>query len=82
MKKIFGITIIIFLFTSVGYAGSKLIERDSLGNIGDNFIIRTICTDGYKFVVAGGRKGDSFSVSMVQFYVNQNGNVVPATCNM
>ncbi len=78
MKKLFGILIIIFLFSSVVYAGSKLIERDTIGRA---FSVRTICVDGYKFVTTRDTDMNATSVSIVQFYVSKKDKVIPATCN-
>ena len=86
MKKLFGIIIIISLFSTLAYAGTRLIKRDLLSD--ESIAIRTICTDGYKFVtvrsidVRGipGAGGIATALSIVQFYENKNGNAVPAKC--
>ena len=86
MKKLFGMIAIVLLFSSVVFAGTRLIKRDLLAD--ESFAIRTICTDGYKFVtvrsldVRGipGAGGVATGLSIVQFYENQNGKAVPAKC--
>ena len=43
--------------------------------------LRTICVDGYKFVVVQDWiRNTSNSISIVQFYTNENGKAVPAKC--
>ena len=86
MKKLFGMIAIVLLFSSVVFAGSKLINRYELPD--ETMAIRTICTDGYKFItvrssdVRGipGAGGIATGLSIVQFYENKNGNAVPARC--
>ena len=85
MKKLFGMIAIVLLFSSVVFAGTRLIKRDLLT---ETMAIRTICTDGYKFVVVRsidvrgipGSGGVATGLSIVQFYENQNGKAVPAKC--
>ena len=84
MKKLFGMIAIVLLFSSVVFAEIDLIERDTIGYSRDGssnaFTIRTICVDGYKFVHTRDTGNNANSISMVQFYENQNGNAVPAKC--
>ena len=53
MKKLFGMIAIILLFSSVVFAGTKLLNETLVKGKdgGTKFAIRTICVDGYKFVV-------------------------------
>ena len=81
MRKLFGIIIIMFLFSSVVFAKSKRIDTDILGR-DDRPKVTTICVDGYKFVLVGDTVSKAAAHGIVQFYINQNGNVIPATCNM
>jgi len=86
MKKLFGIIIIISLFSTLAYAGTRLIKRDLLAD--ESFAVRTICTDGYKFVVVRSLDkrgvpatgGITAGLAITQSYENQNGKVVPAQC--
>ena len=90
MKKLFGMIAIVLLFSSVVFAKTtKLTETQIKSNKGGIvFAVRTVCVDGYKFVVVRDREargipgagGITVSVSMVQFYENQNGKAVPAKC--
>ena len=54
-----------------------------------SYTLRTVCVDGYKFVIANRfdretAKGNELeltsSISITQFYENQNGNAVPSKC--
>ena len=90
MKKLFGMIAIVLLISSVVLAGTGLLYetqvRGTDGNI--KFAVRTICTDGYKFVVVrsvdirGGRAtgGITAGLAITQSYENQNGKAVPAKC--
>ena len=95
MKKLFGMIAIVLLFSSVVFAKTtKLSETQIKSNDGEYVVaVRTICVDGYKFVVTRDVKHDfhqqigrwgttsvSTTLSTVQFYENQNGNAVPAKC--
>ena len=91
MKKLFGMIAIVLLFSSVVFGETtKLSETVIKHNNGKDvvFAVRTICTDGYKFVtvrsldVRGipGAGGIATGLSIVQFYENKNGNAVPARC--
>ena len=94
MKKLFGMIAIVLLFSSTVFAGTKLLN-ETLIKGKDHYIkfaVRTICVDGYKFVVTRdlqnayehsskwGSVSISTTVSTVQFYENQNGKAVPAKC--
>ena len=81
MKKLFGMIAIVLLFSSVVFAKSKRIDTDILGR-DDRPKVTTICIDGYKFVLVGDTLKNAAAHGIVQFYINQNGNVIPATCNM
>jgi hypothetical protein len=83
------LTLFVLLFSSSVLAESKLIHRDVISG----FAIRTICIDGYKFVVVRDLQQSrdkrneyniegtlTTSLSIVQFYENQNGKSVPASC--
>ena len=72
------IGLIIISFNAYGDGHTESIEDFYISRIDS---LKTICIDGYKFVVVQEWiKGESISVSMVQFYENQNGNAVPAKC--
>ena len=90
MKKLFGMIAIVLLFSSVVFGKTtKLSETQIKHNKGIIvFAVRTICVDGYKFVVTRDKAvygnavtgGVGLSLSTVQFYENQNGKAVPAKC--
>ena len=65
MKKLFGMIAIVLLFSSVVFAKSKLIQRDM---IQDAFAVRTVCIDGYKFVISRNPN----TRSMVQFFERED----------
>ena len=72
MKKIIGIIFISLMFTNIGSAEIRTIEKKKIRE-SYNLTIETICIDGYKFVFSE----DADSISMVQFY---EGPDLPARC--
>ena len=81
MKILIGIVVASLMFANIGFAEMRLIEEEKIRTGKEfNYIISTVCIDGYKFVmtaVTGGR-------SMVQFYENADESdhylIVPAKC--
>ena len=74
------IIFISLMFANNGFAEMRLIEEEKIKAKEFNYIISTVCIDGYKFVmtaVSGGR-------SMVQFYEDADESdyylIVPAKC--
>ena len=64
-------------------AETKILSETHIKGKSDNkykFAIRTLCIDGYKFVVVRDIRG-GIALSIVQYFENQNGNSVPAKCN-
>ena len=91
MKKLFGMIAIVLLFSSVVFGETtKLSETIIKHNNGNDvvFAVRTICTDGYKFVVVRSLDkrgvpatgGITAGLAITQSYENQNGKAVPAQC--
>ena len=90
MKKLFGMIAIVLLFSSVVFAGTRLLNETKVeGEDGVlKFAVRTICTDGYKFVVVRSvdmrgkhvSGGITAGLAITQSYENQNGKAVPARC--
>ena len=75
MRKFFGIIIIIFLFSSIGYGKTTLIDS---GYVDKRFSVYEICTGGYKFVVVRAFSSKTgVTLSMVQV-LDRNGK--PETC--
>ena len=71
MKKLIGIVIASLLFSNIGFAEMRLIEKKSIGGNP----VSTICVDGYKFVT-----NVQIGTSMVQFYEERDGKLLPAKC--
>ena len=74
MRKFFGIIIIIFLFSSIGYAKTTQIDMSKV----DYLKVYEVCTGGYKFVIAREYSNrDGIGVGIVQV-LDRNGK--PETC--
>jgi hypothetical protein len=71
MKKIIGIVIATLVFSNIGFAEMKFIEGQQVSSL----FMRTVCIDGYKFVVVteGG-------TGIVQAFREADGRSVPAKC--
>ena len=93
MKKLFGMIAIVLLFSSVVFAGTKLLDLQTgktinVSELGDTLAVFVLCNDGYKFVIVRSYDergipatgGVATGLSIVQFYENKNGNAVPARC--
>lgn len=77
MKYIFTICLF-FLFSASVYAERKGDSR-TLGynDMKGNYTVRTICVDGYKFVVAN--KPEQ-SATITQMFINDGGKSLPSRC--
>ena len=72
------IGLMIVSFNAYGDGPAKTLTKQEMNG---DYDLRTVCVGGYKFVVVQDWiTGDSISISIVQFYENQNGNAVPARC--
>ena len=85
MKKLLYIISVVVISSSVSFAEVKLIESATIKQnalkalLGANFIVNTVCVDGYKFVMSkGGTK--SSSRTMVQAFEEKDGKSLPAKC--
>ncbi len=79
MRLLFA-AIILTLLSQSAWAKARTLDQDSMKG---NYKLRTICVDGYKFVVGSriNTDGDWFSdLTMVQFYENKDGVALPAKC--
>ena len=78
MKKMIGIVVASMMFANIGYAESKLIEKDRIKSKGSTgYFVSTICVDGFKFAVA---KSGIDSIGIVQFFEIDYNVSVPAKC--
>ena len=76
LKKLLGILVIGLLWCNVGVAEIRFIEtKEITGHNVKNYMISTICVDGYKFVSA--RIYRDTRVSMVQFFEERDGKSLP-----
>ena len=85
---------LVFLIHTIGYASASETPKGTAKSLTHNsmkghYAIRTVCVDGYKFVVANrvynmGRSYpwpvDHMNLALVQFYENDGGKAVPAKC--
>ena len=78
MKKLIGVVVASMMFANIGYAESKLIEKDRIKSKGSTgYFVSTICVDGFKFAVA---KSGIDSIGIVQFFERAGGVSLPAKC--
>ena len=73
MKKLFGIIIAVFMFSSIGHAKTTLIDINWI----DNIKVVEVCTGGYIFIIAREKGRTGTGVSIVQVF-DRNGK--PETC--
>ena len=76
MKKIIGVVIASMMFANIGYA-RDVREIDDYHSAQLTQYIRTVCVDGYKFVVS---YNSSQMISTVQFFERAGGVSLPAKC--
>ena len=74
MKKIIGMIIASLMFANIGFA-RDVREIDDYHSAVLTQHIRTVCIEGYKFVVWEGE-----GASMIQFYEERDGTALPAKC--
>ena len=82
----FLVATLLVLLSQPAWSEAKSIDRDEMEG---SYTIRTICVDGYKFVVANRLERKSVSsgvvflddLAMVQFYERRNGVAVPSRCD-
>ena len=89
LKQIIVVLIALVSISDFANAKAKSLDRNDMKG---NYTIRTICVDGYKFVVANrimnstGQTafGDRIytDLQLTQFFENVNGVSVPAKCQM
>ena len=73
MKRVF-IGLFLVAVATVAYADIRSMSRAKMDG---NYVMRTNCVDGYKFVVVN-RKNTGISV--VQMFIEKNGKSLPAQC--
>ena len=80
MKKIIGIVIASLMISNIGFAEISTIEQTHW--MAGNYMISTVCVDGYKFVFWQNTEGN---VSMTQFFKHYEAipgtiTTIPAKC--
>ena len=84
MKKIILIVFFSLMFSNIGFAKTTLLWVDRIkGKNSSDYLVSTICVDGYTFVVT--KSGTTDSISMVQFFerkITADGKIisVPSYC--
>ena len=86
MKKIILIVFISLMFSNIVFAKTTLLWVDRIkGKNSSDYLVSTICVDGYIFVVT--KSGTTDSISTVQFFIDTMDlhdpdphNSVPAKC--
>ena len=74
MKKLFGIIIVIFMFSSIGHSKTTEIHMNRV----DDIRVYEVCTEGYKFIITLHYRGKAgVTISTVQAL---GGNGKPQTC--
>ena len=77
MRLLFA-AIILTLLSQSAWAEARSIDKTDMQG---NYKLRTICVDGYKFVVVSNYGGTTTQrLAMVQFYEERNGVALPAKC--
>ena len=73
--------LILTLLSQSAWAEAKSLDRNDMKG---NYTVRTICVDGYKFVVGNRRDvwsgGNMSDLTIVQFYEEKDDVAVPAKC--
>ena len=87
MKKLLWILVLGLFLTSNSFAEVELLESVTVKQnpikalLGGNFIVNTVCVDGYKFIMSKGGGGKmSSSRTMIQFFEERDGKSLPARC--
>ena len=90
MKKLLGIGVLGLMWCNTVFADLEIIETKKLKKTlyaSDGLVVRTICVDGYRFVLSERAKtknrdigGTSNAISMVQFFEERDGKSLPAKC--
>lgn len=65
------------MFCNIGFAEMKLIESDSMSRNPGVPPLKTVCIDGYKFVIS---IWTDSGLTMVQFFEERDGKSLPAKC--
>jgi hypothetical protein len=71
------IVVLILLLGSNAFAGKA--RTLSSENMQGKYTARTICVDGYKFILAN-KNTSGGGVSLIRFYEERNGKALPAKC--
>ena len=80
MKRNLLVLFALVLTGCIAFAESQTLGRDKMKG---DYTLRTVCVDGYKFVVANRREtegGVAISLSVTQFFEEQDGKSIPAKC--
>lgn len=70
--------IILMMLSQPVWAEARSMDKSDMKG---SYTLRTICVDGYKFVVAY-EDFEKTSVAITQFYEDKNGVALPAKCTM
>ena len=80
MRLLFA-ALILTLLSQSAWAEAKSLDRNEMKG---NYVLRTICVDGYKFVVGNRfdfKGGEAVSdLTIVQFYEEKDDVALPAKC--
>ncbi len=76
------------MFSNIGFAEMREMDQKEFEKKqlypADGLVTRTLCVDGYKFVLSERAdvvlNGTSVSMSMVQFFEERDGKSLPAKC--
>ena len=76
--RLFFTALILTLLSQSAWAEARSMDKNSMKG---DYALRTICVDGYKFVVANRFRGEGkMNLAIVQFYEEKNGKALPAKC--